>query len=280
MRGPDVAWFTLAHVTDTRYIASAMRQQTDFPGRGRSVIPRSIKGHILPANHPGKPALDAIFLSRRATKNEAALRASGFTTLFKKSRSFIRVARHPSLPGYLLKVYLDSEQRQKRNRAGWEWLVRRCEGAEKIRKIIERNRIKYFQAPEKWLYRLPSQPDSTSLDQPFVLLVDDMNLVSREENLEAWKSLITREHLDELYLIITRAGGSSYRADNIWLTRHGKFAFIDTEYPAQRFDYDSISSFLSPEMRSYWVTLTQSQRKKSHGPNSSAVSHGSIGKPS
>jgi hypothetical protein len=239
-----------------------MRQQTYFPGRGLSVIPRSIKEHILPANHPGKPALDAIFLSRRAIKNEATFQASGFTTLFNKSRSFIRVARHPSLPRYLLKVYLDSEQRQKRNRAGWEWLVRRCEGAEKIRKIIERNKIEYFRAPQKWLYPLPSQPDSTSLDQPFVLLVDDMDLVSKKENEAAWKSLITREHLNELYLIITIAGGSSYRPDNIWLTRHGKFAFIDTEYRTQNFDYDSISPFLSPEMRSYWDTLTQSLRKQ------------------
>jgi hypothetical protein len=220
------------------------------------------KEHILPANHPGKRALDAIFLSSRATKDEESFQASGFTTLFKKERSFIRVARHPSLPGYLVKVYLDSEQRQKRNRAGWEWLLRRCEGAKKIRRIIEQNKIKHFQAPGKWLYPLSARPNSTSLDQPFVLLVRDMDLVSKEENESAWKSLITREHLNELYLIITRAGGSSYRPDNIWLTKRGKFAFIDTEYSTQNFDYKSISSYLSPEMRNYWVNLTQKQKKK------------------
>ena len=240
------------------------------------MIPRSIEKHILPENHPGKPALDAIFLSRRATKNEATFQASGFTTLFNKSRSFIRVASHPLLPGYLLKVYLDSEQRQKRNRAGWEWLVRRCKGAGKIRKIIERHKIKYFQVPQKWLYPLPSQPDSASLDQPFVLLVDDMDLVSRKENEAAWKSIVTREHLNELYLIVTIAGGASYRPDNIWLTRLGKFAFIDTEYPTQKFDYDSISSFLSPEMRSYWGTLTQSHRKGVRASNCGPLSQGPI----
>jgi hypothetical protein len=229
------------------------------------------KGHILPANHPGKRALDAIFLSRRATKDEATFEAAGFKTLFHKSRSFIRVASHPSLPGYLVKVYLDSEQRQKRNRAGWEWLVQRCEGAEKIRKIIEQNKIKHFQVPGKWLYPLPSQPDSTSLDQPFVLLVHDMGLVSREENEVAWKSLITREHLNELHLIITRAGGSSYRPDNIWLTRRGKFAFIDTEYRTKTVDYESIISYLSPEMRNYWVNLTQRQKTRSRAARSAAV---------
>jgi hypothetical protein len=246
-----------------------MRQH--FLYRGRSAPPRTIKRHILPANHPGKPALDAIFLSSRVTKDEAAFQDSGFTTLFQKSRSFIRVARHPSLPGYLLKAYLDSEQRQKGNRAGWEWLARRCEGAEKIRKIIEQNKIKNFQVPGKWLYPLPSQPNATSLDQPFVLLVDDMDLVSKRENEAAWKSMITREHLNELYLIITRAGGSSYRPDNIWLTKHDKFAFVDTEYPAQKFDYDSITSYLSPEMRNYWVNLAQSQKKESRPARSGAV---------
>ena len=80
-----------------------------------------------------------------------------------------------------------------------------------------------------------SLPNSTSVDQPFVLLVDDMDLVSKQENEVAWKSMITREHLNELYLIITRAGGSSYRPDNIWLTKHGKFAFVDTEYPKNNF---------------------------------------------
>ena len=234
---------------------------------------RPLKQHTLPANHPGKSALDAIFLSGRATKNASTFRACGFVTLFRQSRSFIRVARHPSLPGYLLKVYLDSEQRQKRKRAGWEWLLRRCEGAEKIRQILVKNRIKYFQVPEKWLYPLPSHCESTSSKQPFVLLVEDMHLVSREKNNLAWKSLITKEHLDELYLIITRAGGSSYRPANIWLTRHGKFAFIDTEYPAQKCDYNSISSSLSPEMRNYWEYLTRSQEKNPRPASSDPLPH-------
>lgn len=230
-----------------------------------------MKRYILPENHPAKPALDAIFLSTRATKDEATFQASGFTTLFAKPRSFIRVVRHPSLPGYLLKVYLDSEQRQKRNRTGWERLVFRCEGAEKIRKIIQKRKIKHFQVPGKWLYALPPHPGCTSMEQPFLLLVDDMDLVSNGENRAAWKTVITREHLDELYLIITKAGGCSYRPDNIWLTKHGKFAFIDTEYPRQKFDYKSISSYLSDEMRGYWVSLTQGQKKMPPVPRSGAI---------
>jgi hypothetical protein len=220
-----------------------------------------MKRYILRENHPAKPTLDAIFISKRATKDEATFQASGFTTLYARSRSFIRVARHPSLPGYLLKVYLDSEQRQKRNRTGLERLVFRCEGAEKIRKIIQKRKIKHFQVPGKWLYPLVSHSDCTSMEQPFLLIVDDMDLVSKAENNTAWKTVITREHLNELYWIITKAGGASYRPDNIWLTKHGKFAFVDTEYPRQKVDYKNIASYLSDEMRGYWANLTQSQEK-------------------
>jgi hypothetical protein len=250
-----------------------MSQEKYFVHGNPSVNPRPLKRHILPANHPGKPVLDAIFLSERATKNASTFRASGFITLFRQSRSFIRVARHPSLPGYLLKVYLDSEHRQKGKKAGWEWLLRRCEGAEKIRRILVKNGIKYFQVPEKWLYPLPFHCESTSSNQPFILLVEDMHLVSREENNLAWKSLITKEHLDELYLIITRAGGSSYRPANIWLTRYGKFAFIDTEYPTQKCDYNSISSYLSPEMRNYWEHLIRREKKKPRAASFDTLPH-------
>jgi uncharacterized protein YozE (UPF0346 family) len=219
-----------------------------------------MKRYILRENHPAKGALDAIFVSTRATKDEATFQTSGFITLYAKSRSFVRVVRHPSIPGYLLKVYLDSEQRQKRNRTGWERLVLRCEGAEKIRRIIQKEKIKHFQVPGKWLYALPPHPGCTSIEQPFLLLVEEMDLVSSGENRAAWKTVITREYLNELYLVITKAGGSSYRPDNIWLTKYGKFAFIDTEYPRQKFDYHSIAPYLSEEMRSYWATLTQRQK--------------------
>jgi hypothetical protein len=223
----------------------------------RSAIGGVTKDYLLSGNHPAKPALDAIFRSIRATKDELIFQSSGFNTLFKKSRSFIRVASHPSLPGYILKVYLDDEQRQKHNRPGWQWLVRRCEGAENIRKIIQQKEIEHFRVPGKWLYPLPPRPRSISGYQPFLLIVEDMDLVSREENEKAWKTMITREHLDELFSIVTGAGGSSYRPDNIWLTRHGEFAFIDTEYPRQQFDFNSISPYLSPSMRKYWNSLVR-----------------------
>ena len=80
---------------------------------------RMMKPYILPAKHPVKVKLDALFLSKRVIENETTFREAGFITLHQKARSFIRVARHPSVPGYLFKIYLDTELREKLKKPGW-----------------------------------------------------------------------------------------------------------------------------------------------------------------
>jgi hypothetical protein len=222
-------------------------------GEDRRKVQGAIMEYMICENHPAKSALDALFRSSRATETEALFEAAGFRTLFRQERSFIRVASHQLVPGYILKLYLDSEQRQKHNRPGWQWLIRRCEGAARIRRTIQQQGIRHFRVPNKWLYPLPAR--SHPLSEPFLLLVEDMGLVSRKENTEAWKTLITPEHLKELYIIIREAGGGSYRPANIWLMKQGEFAFIDTEYPQQKFDYQSISGYLSSAGCKYWTTL-------------------------
>jgi len=219
-----------------------------------------IKPHLLPLEHPMKPALDAIFGTQRATLDQKSMRRAGFQILYAKETSFILVVRHSTLPGYLIKANLDSQKKMKHNIPAWKWLVQRCIGVQKIRRAIKHHQVKHFQSPHKWLYPLPAEPSPPyQLDrQPVVLLVEDMQLVSQEENLHAWKHQVTHRHLDELYLILTEAGGSSYRPDNIWLSKNGKFSFIDTEYPHKTTpDYLRIRPYLSSENRSYWDNLVR-----------------------
>lgn len=219
-----------------------------------------IKPHILPKDHAMKPALDAIFGTQRATLNQRSMREAGFTILFAKQRSFILVVRHPTLPGYLIKANVDAQKKLKHNIPAWKWLVQRCIGVQKVRRAIKQHQIEHFQAPKKWLYPLPVQPapQKGMLRQPVVLLVEDMQLVSWEDNLHAWKHQVTHKHLDELYLILSQAGGSSYRPDNIWMSKNGKFSFIDTEYPYQtRPDYRRIRPYLSTQNRAYWDHLVR-----------------------
>jgi|688.fasta_scaffold54936_6 hypothetical protein len=220
---------------------------------------KKMRPYLLPMDHPTRPVLDALFASGRPTSNPAAFEAAGFITLHTKPRSFIRVARHPALPGYLFKVYLDSEQRRKNRKPGWEWLTARCQGAAQVRSAIKKIHSRYFQAPRKWLYPLP--PCSTMHAHPVILLVEDMDLASDEDTKYAWRHHMTHEHLHELYQIIRKGKGSSYRPDNICLSRNGKFSFIDTEYPNQKGNLSTIGPYLSPDMRNYWRQLVDKKIK-------------------
>lgn len=225
----------------------------------------SVRPYLLPIDHPIKPALDSIFRATRAILNRAAFLEAGFIIKFSQPRSFIKVASHPQMPGYLVKVHFDSTLSKKHGKESWRWLVQRVEGARKVRKAIEKKKSKHFVVPRKWLYPLPEKPTVPHtpdfVRKNVILVVQDMKLVSNEENLEAWKTKITEEHLKELYAIMKSAKGASYRADNIAYTQSGKFAFIDTEYPNRKPNFHTIGTYLSPEMQTYWENLLRRKKK-------------------
>lgn len=218
-----------------------------------------IKPYLLPFNHPTRFYLDYIFSNSRVIQDANTFDAAGFISKFIQPRSFIRVASHPYIPGYLVKIYLDDELRIKKNTPGWKWFVNRARNAKLIRRYIRQNGFKYFVAPQKWIYPLPintSPPNDPMFSRKNeILIVEDMQLVSEAENLEAWKTVITKKHLEELYEIISYAGGFSYRADNVAYTKDGKFAFIDTEHSHRLSNYAAILPYLSPEMATYWKRL-------------------------
>jgi len=220
---------------------------------------KAISPYLLPLEHPMRKPVDSIFLKMRVTANAAIFFTAGFRTIATGPRSHIIVAKHCKLPDYLVKIFLDSEVKKKFNMSSWKWLVRRCEGAKKIRNIIRRRHIRLFAVPDKWIYPLspsPAPPNDRHYTRHLaILLVTDMKLATEKANYQAWFNKISKEHLNELYEIIVRAKGSSYRPDNIALTRNGKFAFIDTEYPTSGPDFKSIRYFLNSELCDYWDSL-------------------------
>lgn len=132
-------------------------------------------------------------------------------------------------------------------------------GAEKVRNLIEEKKIKFFTVPDKWIYPLPEFPKPIKIKQSqlVVLVVTDMNLVSKFETREAWKSIITQEHLDELYCILSHGHGSSGLVRNVPYTKNGTFAFVDTEKPNKLPKYDKAKVFFSKEMQEYWDLLVK-----------------------
>lgn len=245
-------WLFFTFITLLAFTELSAKQQN--PSYQKTISP-----YLMSDNHPVKPALDKIFKKSRVTSNIDTFKAAGFKILPTNLRSHVVVARHPDLPGYLVKVSLDSETNKKYGEPSWLWFARRCKLARKIQSVIKKQKCFYYTVAEKWIYPLPDTP--LLLDEPYkrkneILVVTDMNLVSEEENDLAWKRL-TKKHLKQLFTIITYAGGCSYRKDNIPLTKSGKFAFIDTEYPFKTPNYDTILDHLAPEMRDYWRSLVR-----------------------
>lgn len=217
-----------------------------------------IRPYLFPADHPLLFPIQVLF-SSRITADKNSLAQIGFTTHYVKPRSFIHVVSHPWFPNYLLKLQLDTELRRKAGEPEWIWFARRCRGAEQVIRAINKIHTTSFSAPQKYLFPLPyDQPipgPGPYLRKFFVLFVQDMHLVPKRTNEQAWKTKFTRKMLDELYKIISLAGGSSYRPDNIWLTTSNQFAFIDTEYPYRSPNFATVAHFLSQPMRAYWNRL-------------------------
>lgn len=259
--------YSLSEISDENFIPNYYRALT-YPNLENNPIinedmARKMAPYLLPINHPLKKSLDAIFEKSRAIKNEKSFDNAGFTTLFFQTiHSYIRVAKHKALPGYLIKVYFDSEPNE-RARKGWEHLRNRCEGAENVRKLIKSKKIEHFTVPNKWLYVLPANIPSNIKDQPVILVVTDMKLVSDKKTEEAWKTKITHEHLDELYCIISHGLGSSGLVRNVPYTKDKIFTFIDTEKPKKVPNYSKARHYLSQEMRNYWDKLVKTGGNKS-----------------
>lgn len=222
---------------------------------------KEMRPYLLPLNHPLQPILDQIFQGSRLIQNEASFASAGFMTLYHQPFSGIRVARHAAMPGYLVKLYLDSDPYEIKGKACWKRLLQRCIGAENIRKLIKRKNLVHFSVPDKWLY--PTPIASLSLTghkgsmQPVILIVTDMDIVSTHESVQAWLYQITPQHLDELYCILSHGFASEFLCINIPYCKNGKFACIDTEEPKGHVDLEKVKNFLSPEMQVYWDELVR-----------------------
>lgn len=227
-------------------------------------VKNAITPYLIPDKHPIKPFLDRIFSRTRVTVSDETIKDAGFNILLTKPRSHIRLLEHPELGPYLLKVTVDSNTEIKKNQPDWFWFVNRCRGAKKLEMIIQRQQLKHFVVPKKYLYVLPAEPappQGPNFERKLVvLLVERMPLIDKQTNKAKWQTDITKGILDELYEVMNYGGGSAWRPDNVWFTTDGKLALIDTEYPNQPAQHSVIAKYLSPEMQKYWKKLVKKRK--------------------
>ncbi|MBP9841867.1 MAG: hypothetical protein KBC64_05525, partial [Simkaniaceae bacterium] len=191
---------------------------SDSPGISRE-MKKMITPHLLPLDHPAKSMLDFIFAESGVTKNTKSLVNAGFSIITIQSKSSIIVARHPLVPGFVFKIYRDSHPTGRKKIPGWECLVLRCMNAKKVKKIIQKHDLQHFTVPDKWLYLLPTTSSHLRKNhQPVILLATDMEIEHHKKTKNAWKTMITHTHLDELYTILNAGYGSYCLVNNIPFT--------------------------------------------------------------
>jgi hypothetical protein len=215
-----------------------------------------MSSYLLPYNHLARMHLHKLFRRSDAIDNEAAFLEAGFKIRSTNPRSLMRVATHPSLRGYVFKVFFVEEQGCEREKpCGWKNFSLRCSQANRIRRVIHEQAFRHFRVPHKWLFHTPRHHSCSPNDRPAILVAEFQDLVPRDDNERAWRHSVTKRHLYELYAVLEGAGGVSSRPDNIALTRQGWFAFVDTEYSSDLHDYESIVPYLSRQMHQYWSSL-------------------------
>lgn len=218
-----------------------------------------LEPYFLPINHPIKRKLDRLFHKKRVTQSRDIFEQAGFGNAEMRKPTNIVVGKHPDFKGYLFKVFLDTQPPV----CEWCHWLKRIEGAQAIQDCITTHGFQHFRVPKKWIYPLPAEPSPPYTShyhrKNFILIVEDMQILSKEENLKAFKKNMRPKILRELYTILTEEGliGSVY-PKNIPFTHKGDLAFIDTEHHhIQPVPYHKLTRFLSAEMRDYWQTLTE-----------------------
>ncbi|MGK5594107.1 MAG: hypothetical protein ACSNEK_01955 [Parachlamydiaceae bacterium] len=212
--------------------------------------------YLLPFNHPLKKKLDGIFTKHRATASAKALEKAGFSSLDFRQGDHIVVAVHDKLKGYLVKAYLDNQT----DISDVDELTKRVTGALTTQQAIDDlDYHHFFKVPKKWLYPLPDTPNATAETHKkhFILIVEDIRLVSDLTNQKKWKKHITKEQLKALYTLLNRAGlQDSVFITNLPFSKDGKITFVNTErHDSWPVPFYKLTHFLSPEMQTYWNHL-------------------------
>lgn len=221
----------------------------------------AVQPFLLPFNHPVKKILDKIFKGcERPLLSSKNMKKAGFFNYTPSDKGII-VTGHPRLKGYLLKIYLDTCYLPE-----WKLWIQRIVGADQIRQsIIEFGYTPMMKAPKKWIYPLPnSQPPPEGegyFPKHYVLVVQDMGILSEQANIQNWRHQATPALLDAFYnFVVVNGLIDSYFVDNSPFCFDKKIAFLDTEhynvdlahFPNRQY---VLSQFLSPEMRNYWEQL-------------------------
>lgn len=190
------------------------------------------------------------------------MKAAGFNPVKPRKFTHLVVTRHPSLPGYVIKAYLDC-QRYYKNMPEHDIWIKRIQGAQAIQNLVTTHGWDHlFKIPKKWIYELPKNPAAPSefIQKNYIIIEEDMELLTQAKNKKAWKSnYVSTEILADLHFILETLGlKDCIKTHNIPFAKDGRIAFIDTqstnEWPVK---YKILTKCLSKQNSQIWKQITQ-----------------------
>lgn len=215
-----------------------------------------VSPYLMPDDHPIKAKLDKFFGTNRITLNTTTLAQAGFKNTKAGDFSHVVVSKHSKFKAYIFKLYTDDQ----REECDWQQWVKRAAGARDTQQAINKYGYQnFFVVPKKWIYVLPATPNPPAgyVRKNFILVAENMHIMSRNQNKSMWRTSITEKHLDAFFTILKEVG----LWDSIWpfnspFTRTGKIAFIDLERNHEsNVPYDRLLTYLSPKMQAHWKVL-------------------------
>ena len=170
------------------------------------------------------PKLDyeGLFRDPRMFDSKKALTAAGFKVKQVRDES-IMVGEHPSVPSYLFKKFSSNVDRSEQH----DNYNMRVNGADAIRRVIERHRLDCLVVPHKWIYKLPSSFSKHGRSAE-LLIVERMHLLDMDETVRRYRS-INKTTLEQLCRVLHEFSGFDAAIHNLRFTSAGQIAFFDTE---------------------------------------------------
>jgi hypothetical protein len=224
----------------------------------------TLKPHFLPYDHPVRHKLDKIFSKFRALKDIESMERAGFKKPYPRKWTRLVVTKHPKIPGYVFKAYLDKQNYHRKMPEYHFWLLR-IEGVERIRNEITKRQLEgIFKVPRKWIYPVPQHPSPPKkyVRKNFILVEEDMDIYSEKENEMQWKTnpKVNEQMLLDLVRLLNDLGlWDCPKPDNMPFCKDGRIAFIDTQtffkWPVKFF---RLTPVLPPHLQPYWENLTKS----------------------
>lgn len=224
-----------------------------------------IAQYRIPEDHQIKKTLDSI-ISDAATRvfyDMKSMTDAGFAFAKPQPTTQLIVTKHPKLKGYIIKAYLDT-QKYYGGRPEYYYWTKRAEGANLIREAIKKYKVSHLlKVPKKWIYELADKPckplPGSCKPKRFILVEEDMNIYDDETNKKLWSSpKATKELLFAMHTIITEFRfRDCAKPANCPFSKDGRVAFVDTQsFYKKRIGYNKLTPYLSPEMQTYWKSLS------------------------